>query len=129
MYTYLLTKGGDCLVAQKRYCEILSEAIAESGKSKIAFYTELGIKKAYFYDIIKGKVNPPPREKQLEIIRILSPNINICIKLFETAAEERGEISADLFLFIDNEKKNKLRKQEEYIQFIEKIKEGDIKNV
>lgn len=117
------------MTAQKKYCDVLSEAITLSGKSKIDFYTELGIKKAYFYDIIKGKVNPPPREKQLEIIRILSPDTNTCIKLFETAAEERGEISADLFLFIDSEKKKKLRKQEEYLQFIEKIKEGDIKNV
>lgn len=117
------------MVAQKRYYKVLSEAITESGKSKIAFYTELGIKKAYFYDIIKGKVNPPPREKQLEIIRILSPDTNTCIKLFETAAEERGEISADLFLFIDNEKKKELRKKEEYIKFIEKIKKGDIKDV
>lgn len=117
------------MVSQKRYCELLSELIVESGKSKIAFYTELGIKKAYFYDIIKGKVNPPPRDKQLEIIRILNPDTNSCVKLFEAAAEERGEISADLFLFIDSEKKKKLRTQEEYIQFIEKIKGGDIKNV
>ena len=24
------------------------------------FYTALGIKKPYFYDILSGKVNPPP---------------------------------------------------------------------
>lgn len=117
------------MINKIRFCDVLSEAITSSGKSKISFYTELGIKKAYFYDIIKGKVNPPPREKQLEIIRILNPDTATCIKLFETAAAERGEISADLFLFIDNEKKNDLRKQEEYIKFIEKIKEGDIKDV
>ena len=117
------------MIAQKRYCDILSETIKQSGKTRIAFYSELGIKKAYFYDIIKGKVKPPPRDKQLEIIRILNPDNDICIEMIEAAAKERGEISADLFLFMDQNMNNNLREDTEYKDFIQKIKEGDIKNV
>ena len=94
----------------KRYGELLSEAIEQCKKikTKSDFYTELGIKKAYFYDIIKGKVNPPPRDKQLEIIRILQPEDEMCIALFESAAHEINELSADLYLFIDEDKKTRL---------------------
>lgn len=36
------------------------------------FYTQLGIKKTYFYDILRGKTNPPPPQKQFKIIEILN---------------------------------------------------------
>lgn len=113
---------------KKKYCDVLSEAIIKSGKTRTTFYTELGIKKSYFYDIIKGNVNPPPREKQLEIIRILNPDKKICIELFETAAKERSEISVDLFLFLDEAQKQNLRKNIEYEKFIQRIKKGEFKN-
>ncbi len=115
----------------KRYSELLSDAIGQCKeiKTKTDFYTALGIKKAYFYDIIKGRVNPPPREKQLEIIRILQPEKDMCIALFESAAHERNELSADLYLFIDDDKKSNLRKNDDYTKFIDKIKRGEIENV
>jgi hypothetical protein len=70
-------------------------------KSHTAFYTELGIKKPYFYDILKGKVNPPPPQKQFRIIKILKPEPEICEEFFELAAKERNEMPADLMYYID----------------------------
>lgn len=40
------------------------------------FYNKLGIKKPYFYDIIGGKINPPPPETQIRILVILKPKEN-----------------------------------------------------
>ena len=37
------------------------------------FYTALGIKKPYFYDILSGKVNPPPPDRQIAMLRLLKP--------------------------------------------------------
>ncbi|NLL96740.1 MAG: helix-turn-helix transcriptional regulator, partial [Clostridiaceae bacterium] len=31
-----------------------------SGMTQIEFYTKANIKRPYFYDIVNGKVNPPP---------------------------------------------------------------------
>lgn len=115
---------------ERKFCIVLAEAIAKSEKKRSEFYTELGIKKAYFYEIINDKVNPPPREKQLDIVRILKPDEATCIELFETAAKQRGEISMDIYFLIekDSQIKNKLRSGSTYKKLMKNIKNGEMKN-
>ena len=45
-----------------KFCNLLAQMIKEANLSNVKFYTALGIKKPYFYDILSGKVNPPPKE-------------------------------------------------------------------
>lgn len=113
----------------ERFCDLLSQMLKDSGKTKIAFYTELGIKKPYFYDIISGKVNPPPPEKQFAIIKILKPNLDTCKKFFELAAAERNEMPADLVCYIDESMRESLRKGQDYKKMINSIKKGEYENV
>lgn len=110
---------------QKRFCDLLSEMLNEYDKSHIAFYTELGIKKPYFYDILKGKVNPPPSEKQFKIIKILRPKPNICEEFFELAAKERNEMPADLMCYIDKPMRKSLRKNQDYKDMMNSIIKGE----
>jgi len=99
---------------QRKFCEVLSEMLGASGKSRVAFYTELGITKSYFYDILGGKVSPPPAEKQFKIIEILNPEPDICEEFFELAAKERDEMPADLVHYIDEPMRKGLRNKRGY---------------
>lgn len=94
-------------------------------KSHVAFYTELGIKKPYFYDILKGKVNPPPPEKQFKIIKILNPKPDICEEFFELAANERNEMPADLREYINPSMRSSLRKKRDYKNMMDSIIKGE----
>lgn len=114
--------------ASKRFCDLLAEMLKDYGKSHTAFYTELGIKKPYFYDILSGKTNPPPREKQFKIIQILKPKPQICEQFFELAAKERGEMPADLMRYINKSMRSSLRKNQGYKNMMNSIIEGDREN-
>lgn len=92
--------------------------IKNSGLSYREFYEQLGIKKAYFYDIIGDRTNPPPPEKQFEIIKILKPTNDDCYHFFELAAKGRNEFPADLQLIIDEKMKAELRNIHNYQQII-----------
>ncbi|MDF2532044.1 MAG: hypothetical protein K0Q65_1625 [Clostridia bacterium] len=111
--------------AQKRFCDLLSEMLNECGKTHAAFYTELGIKKPYFYDILKGKANPPPPEKQFKIIKILNPKPEIREEFFELAAKERNEMPADLMCYIDRSMRKLLRKNQDYKDMMDSIIKGE----
>lgn len=112
----------------KRFCDLLAEMLNEYDKSHVAFYTALGIKKPYFYDILKGKVNPPPPEKQFKIIKILKPKPKICEEFFELAANERNEMPADLMCYIDKSMRESLRKNQDYIEMMDSIIKGENDN-
>ncbi len=111
-----------------RFCDLLAQLLKEKPMTHSAFYTELGIKKPYFYDILSGKVNPPPSEKQFAIIKILKPDDETCKMLFELAAKERNEMPADLVKYLTKKMKNDIRQQNEYITMLEDIKKGDKEN-
>jgi len=100
----------------------------EYDKSHTAFYTELGIKKPYFYDILKGKTNPPPPEKQFKIIKILRPKPKICEEFFELAAKERNEMPADLRCYLNKSMRKSLRKNKEYKDMMDSIIGGKDNN-
>lgn len=113
---------------QKTFCDLLSEMLKDYEKSHTAFYTELGIKKPYFYDILKGKVNPPPPDKQFKIIKILKPKPKICEEFFELAAIERNEMPADLMRYISKSMRESLRNNQDYKDMINSIIKGENEN-
>ena len=121
MHTYIPINIGCVFLNQPiemSFGELLDSMIENSKLSKRQFYEKLNIKKAYFYDIISGRTNPPPAEKQFAIIRILNPDEDTRNMFFEIAAKERNEFPADLKAFFDSKKTNNLRSSAEFLDFI-----------
>lgn len=104
MYTYILCfeRRSKLLAKNSKspYGQVLVDLIKKSGMSQGEFYEKLNIRKPYFYDIICGKTNPPPPEKQLEIIKILEPKKEDREKLLYEASKARSEIPADILIFL-----------------------------
>ena len=87
--------------------EYLKVLIKERGLRNEEFYKKLGINKPYFYDILAGRMKPPPAKKQYEMIEILDLNKEEKYKFFDLAAAGRKEIPADIVKFILNNKDKK----------------------
>ena len=49
--------------------DYLRAMIKQAKMSQAQFYTAVKITKPYFYDILSGKVNPPPPEMQYTMIK------------------------------------------------------------
>ena len=49
----------------------LREVIKQSGISQATFYSAVGITKPYFYDILSGKIKPPPPDIQYKMLEKL----------------------------------------------------------
>ena len=96
-----------------KFCNLLAQMIKEANLSNIKFYTTLGIKKPYFYDILSGKVNPPPPERQFAMLKLLNPTEEQRNLFFDLAAQERNELCSEL-------RKN--------INYKKILKNGDCKN-
>lgn len=96
---------------KQNFGELLTQMIKEAGLTQFEFYTQLKIKKSYFYDILSGKVNPPPAEKQFAAIKILNPPAVARECFFDLAAEERHEVPADIAKFLKNPVERKLLRQ------------------
>ena len=81
---------------KKAFGDFLREVIKQAGISQSAFYAAVDITKPYFYDILSGKVNPPPPDVQYKMLEVLSldeQQRNIFLNL---AAAGRNEIPADI---------------------------------
>ena len=74
----------------------LREAIKQTDISQSEFYSSVGITKPYFYDILSGKVNPPPPDIQYKMLDRLSITDKQKIEFLNLAAEGRKEIPADI---------------------------------
>lgn len=125
MYTYILKKGGISLKSSNKseYGAILTRIIKDKKITQQDFYSQLGIKKPYFYDIVSGKTNPPPPETQIKILKILNPKEEDKNKLLEVAAKERNEMPADILLYLksDIDLIEEVRETKNYKKFIKKI--------
>ena len=109
-----------------KFCNLLAQMIKEANLSNIKFYTTLGIKKPYFYDILSGKVNPPPPERQFAMLKLLNPTEEQRELFFDLAAQERNEVPADIAEALKDKKlRKKLRKDIDYEKL---LKNGDSKN-
>lgn len=86
------------------------------------FYSQLGIRKPYFYDIVSEKTNPSPAEIQLKILRILNPKEEDKNKLLEVAAKEKNEMPADILLYLKSniDSIEEVRRTKNYKKFINK---------
>ena len=76
--------------------EYLKELIKANGMTQTEFYTALGIKKPYFYDIVSGRVNPPPYPLQFKAMEILNADDQTKEVFFDMAAQGRQELPADI---------------------------------
>lgn len=87
---------------KKAFGNFLREMIKQAGISQSAFYSAVEITKPYFYDILSGKVNPPPPDVQYKMIEKLNLNTQQRNEFLNLAAEGRGEVPADIALLIMN---------------------------
>ena len=85
-----------------KFCDLLGQMIKEANLSNVKFYTSLGIKKPYFYDILSGKVNPPPPDRQFAMIKLLKPKPEQIELFFDLAEQERNEVPADIAQTLKN---------------------------
>lgn len=88
---------------KKAFGNFLREMISQTKISQAAFYEDVGITKPYFYDILSGKVNPPPPDIQYKMLEKLKVDDKQRKKFLNLAAEGRSEIPADIAkLITDN---------------------------
>lgn len=109
-----------------KFCNLLAQMIKEANLSNVKFYTTLGIKKPYFYDILSGKVNPPPPERQFAMLQLLKPKPEQIALFFDLAAQERNEVPADIAQTLKN--KDLCRKMRKGIDYEKLLKNGEYKD-
>ena len=81
---------------KKAFGNFLREMIKQTGISQSEFYSAVKITKPYFYDILSGKVNPPPPDIQYKMLDHLEVNEQQRNEFLNLAAEGRGEVPADI---------------------------------
>ena len=92
---------------RKSFGYFLKELIKQCNMTQTAFYLEVGITKPYYYDIVSGKVNPPPPEIQYRMLEVLNGISNEQKNNFlNLAAKGRGEIPADIAKLIADHPQN-----------------------
>ena len=74
----------------------LRKLIKERAMRQFDFYTEVGITKPYFYDILSGKVNPPPPDIQYKMLDTLKADALTRRTFLNLAAQGRDEGPADI---------------------------------
>lgn len=109
-----------------KFCNLLAQMIKDANLSNVKFYTALGIKKPYFYDILSGKVNPPPPDRQFAMIRLLKPKPEQIELFFDLAAKERNEVPADIAQTLKN--RDLCRELRNGIDYEELLKDREYKN-
>lgn len=100
--------------------------IKDANLSNVQFYTALGIKKPYFYDILSGRVNPPPPDRQIAMLQLLKPKPEQIALFFDLAAQERNEVPADIAQTLKN--KDLCRELRNTIDYEKFLKNGEYKN-
>ena len=85
---------------KRLFGDYLREQISQAKITQSAYYIAVGITKPYFYDILSGKVNPPPLEIQKRMIDELEKETgadeNRRNAFLNMAAKGRQEIPADI---------------------------------
>ena len=84
--------------------EFLVGEIRQAGLSQEDFYTAVGIKKPYFYDLLTA--SPPPIEIQNRMLTVLESKTGTDderrIRFYDLAAQGRDEIPADIAKMISS---------------------------
>lgn len=92
---------------KKAFGNFLREMIRKTGITQSAFYAAVEITKPYFYDILSGKVNPPPAYIQYKMLNNLEIDEEQRKQFFDLAAEGRDEIPADIAKLISDNPKER----------------------
>lgn len=87
---------------KKEFGNFLRELITQAEMSQSEFYSTVGITKPYFYDILSGKVNPPPSDVQYKMIDALDLKEPQRSEFLNIAAKGRDEVPADIASLIKN---------------------------
>lgn len=87
---------------EKAFGNFLREMIRQTGISQSAFYSAVEITKPYFYDILSVNVNPPPPDRQYKMLKNLNLDYQQRNEFLNLAAEDRGEVPADIAKLIAN---------------------------
>ena len=96
--------GGYSMPRARKSCSefgvYLAGAIKAAGMSQYEFYTQAEVAKPYFYEIMAGKTNPPPRETLERMLGVLNQYLpedpERRNEFFNVAAKCRQEIPADI---------------------------------
>ena len=81
---------------KKAFGNFLRKMIKQAEISQATFYEAVEITKPYFYDILSGKVNPPPPDVPDRMIDKLNLDNQQRNEFLNLATEGRGEIPADI---------------------------------
>ena len=85
---------------KSEFGEYLAKLIKDAGMSQFDFYSEARIAKPYFYDMLSGRTNPPPREtleRMMDVLeKQLPPDEKRRTEFINRAAISRGEIPCDI---------------------------------
>ena len=73
---------------KKAFGNFLREMISQTKISQAAFYEAVGITKPYFYDILSGKVNPPPPDVQYKMLEKLKVDAEVILMKIRLVEEE-----------------------------------------
>ena len=88
--------------------EFLVDEIKRAGMSQEEFYTAVGIRKPYFYDLLTA--TPPPTELQDRMLAVLDAATGADAErrkqLYNLAAQARNEIPADIAKLIADHPQN-----------------------
>ena len=80
-----------------KFGELLKQYIRKEEITQQKFYETVGIGKPYFYDIVSGKVCPPPPDVQMRMVSALTKlTADEKNAFFDIAARDRKEIPADI---------------------------------
>jgi len=80
--------------------EYLKSLRINKGISFVDFIKELKVSKTYIVDIEKGRIKPPTKKLQLEIVKILALKDEEKDEFYNKAAIDRNELPADIVEFI-----------------------------
>ena len=103
MFTYIpnIGVGGEDLEKSNKteFGELLTRLIKQKKMTQSFFYSQVGITKPYFYDILAEKTSPSP-EVQYKMLEILRPIQADQDKFFDLIAKTKDDIPADIYKYL-----------------------------
>ena len=106
LHTYQNIKiGGEDLEKRNKteFGELLTRLIKQKKMTQSYFYSQVGITKPYFYDIMAEKTSPSP-EVQYKMLEILRPSQADQEKFFDLIAKTKDDLPADIYKYLKGNK-------------------------
>lgn len=87
------------------FSELLKEKCKKNVNSIRKIASKAGITHTYLLQLMNSKKEPPEAKTQEKIAKALELKNNEAIKFYDLAAKQRGDIPADIYIKILNNKK------------------------